>query len=42
MIISLNIKISGQGLHHITPQIISSVASVEMMEGLCTLLIQHT
>ena len=42
MVISLNIGISGQGLHDITRQVMSSVVSSEMMEGLCTLFIQHT
>lgn len=42
MITSVNISVSGQGLLDITPQIRSSVASVEITEGLCTLFIQHT
>ncbi len=42
MIMPVDIRVSGQGLLDITPQIRSSVASVEITEGLCTLFIQHT
>ena len=42
MIKSLNIKVSGQGLHDITSQLKLLVSEAGSIEGLCTLFIQHT
>ncbi|MEH6469364.1 MAG: secondary thiamine-phosphate synthase enzyme YjbQ [Porticoccus sp.] len=39
---SINISVSGQGLHDITRQITAVVNAEAITEGLCTLFIQHT
>jgi|TARA_Y100000310_G_scaffold329107_1_gene398366 secondary thiamine-phosphate synthase enzyme len=39
---TLSIKISGKGLHDITPVVRAEVASGGADEGLCSLFIQHT
>lgn len=42
MIQTLNIQVSGQGLHEITRMIGSVVAESGIAEGLCTVFISHT
>ena len=42
MIKSVSVAASGQGLHDITGDIKTAVASAGLREGLCTLYIQHT
>ena len=42
MIKTLNIAVSGQGLHMITPEIVQIVSASGVTEGLCTLFIRHT
>lgn len=39
---NINVNIAGQGLHDITEQVQSEVDTVGIVEGLCTLFIQHT
>jgi secondary thiamine-phosphate synthase enzyme len=39
---SINVNVSGQGLHDITRQVQDEVDAVGIAEGLCTLFIQHT
>jgi secondary thiamine-phosphate synthase enzyme len=39
---SVNIRVSGQGLHDITRKITAVVDAEAITEGLCTLFIQHT
>ncbi|UTW45666.1 secondary thiamine-phosphate synthase enzyme YjbQ [bacterium SCSIO 12696] len=42
MIKTVAVSVSGQGLHDITSDINSVVAAADLLEGLCTLYIQHT
>ena len=42
MIRTLEIPVSGQGLHDITEAVRQSVAEAGQQQGLCTLFIQHT
>lgn len=42
MIQTVSVPVSGQGLHDITSKIQSEVADTGLVEGLCTLYIQHT
>ena len=45
MIETLTVQVSGQGLHDITgavEELVTTMASVNVQEGLCTLYIQHT
>lgn len=42
MIETLNIPVSGQGLHDITSEVEAVVANAALPEALCTLYIQHT
>ena len=42
MIVQLDIRTRGQGLHPFTPQVRDAVAASGLDEGLCTLFIQHT
>ncbi len=42
MIRTLQIDVSGQGLHDITGQVVVSVVDACFEESLCTLYIQHT
>lgn len=42
MVKLLKIKISGQGLHTITPEINKLVSNSEITNGLCTIFIRHT
>ena len=42
MVITLSVKVAGQGLHAFTNQVHEAVARTDIQEGLCTLFIQHT
>jgi len=42
MIETLEIAVTGQGLHDITPEVAGLVGRSDVHEGLCTLFIQHT
>lgn len=42
MILHLDIRTRGQGLHPFTPRVREAVAGSGLDEGLCTLFIQHT
>ena len=39
---TLQLRVSGQGLHEFTDQVHDAVASAGLHEGLCTLFLQHT
>lgn len=39
---TLQLQVSGQGLHEFTDQVHDAVSSVGVHEGLCTLFLQHT
>lgn len=42
MIRELEVAVTRQGLHDITPDVVAAVDSLALDEGLCTLFIQHT
>jgi secondary thiamine-phosphate synthase enzyme len=42
MIKSLSLRVGGQGLHDITPEVAAVVRASGLGEGLCTLFLQHT
>ena len=42
MVKTLSVKVPGQGLHEFTDQVQAAVRESGVMEGLCTLFIQHT
>lgn len=42
MITSIDVTVSGQGLHDITPLVNREVETAGLVEGLCTLFVQHT
>ena len=42
MIVGLEVRTSGKGLHEITARVQEAVAESGLLEGLCTLMIQHT
>ena len=42
MILALEIAVTRQGLHDITPDVTAAVDAAALDEGLCTLFIQHT
>jgi len=41
-VIELAVRVPGQGLHEITPQVARVVAEGDVDEGLCTLFLRHT
>ncbi len=42
MIVGLEVRTSGKGLHEITARVQQAVAESGLVEGLCTVMIQHT
>jgi secondary thiamine-phosphate synthase enzyme len=42
LIVGLEVRTSGKGLHEITARVQEAVAESGLLEGLCTLMIQHT
>ena len=42
MIIHLQVRVNGQGLHCFTDQVVERINSCGLAQGLCTLFIQHT
>lgn len=42
MLMSIQYRVNGQGLHDITPQVKTTLSKAGVEDGLCTLFIQHT